>query len=77
LNANDKLLLWLSLFKAETEEELEKIKALEVPVMEQAINGIQKGVIGVARNALQMNVPIADIAKMTGLTIEKVEQLRK
>lgn len=32
------LLLWLSLFKAETEEELEKIKEMEVPVMSQAIN---------------------------------------
>ena len=31
-------LLWLSLFKAETEEELEKIKSMEVPVMSQAIN---------------------------------------
>lgn len=32
------LLLWLSLFKAETEEELEKIKEMEVPVMSQAIS---------------------------------------
>ena len=32
------LLLWLSLFKAETEEELERIKKMEVPVMSQAIN---------------------------------------
>lgn len=35
---DDMLLLWLSLFKAETEEELEKIKEMEVPVMSQAIN---------------------------------------
>ncbi len=34
----DAMLLWLSLFKAETEEDLEKIKKLEVPEMEQAIN---------------------------------------
>ena len=32
------LLLWLFLFRAETEEELEKIKEMEVPVMSQAIN---------------------------------------
>lgn len=32
------LLLWLSLFKADTEEKLEKIKGMEVPVMSQAIN---------------------------------------
>lgn len=36
--ADDALLLWLSLFKAETEEELEKIKKMEVPTMDQAIN---------------------------------------
>lgn len=35
---DDMLLLWLSLFKAETEEELEKIKKMEVPIMSQAIN---------------------------------------
>ena len=35
---DDMLLLWLSLFKAESEEELEKIKEMEVPVMSQAIN---------------------------------------
>jgi len=38
INANNMLLLWLSLFKAETEEELAKIEAMEVPVMNQAIN---------------------------------------
>jgi hypothetical protein len=32
------LLLWLALFKADTEEELEEIKALEVPVMNQVID---------------------------------------
>ena len=42
LNADDVLMLWLSLFKAETEEELEKINALEVLVMEQAINAYKK-----------------------------------
>ena len=35
--AGDMRLLWLRLFKAETEEELAKIEAMEVPVMEQAI----------------------------------------
>ncbi len=38
INEKDSLLLWLSLFKANTEEELEKIRAMEVPEMEQAIN---------------------------------------
>ena len=35
---DDRLLLWLSLFNANTEEDLEKIKAMEVPEMNQAIN---------------------------------------
>ena len=38
VDEDDMLMLWLSLFKAETEEELEKIKEMEVPVMSQAIN---------------------------------------
>jgi len=42
LSAGNKLLLWLFLFKAETEEELAKINALEVPVMEQAIDAYKK-----------------------------------
>lgn len=35
--ADNNMLLWLSLFRAETEEELEKIQALEVPIMSKAI----------------------------------------
>ena len=42
LTISNKLLLWLSLFKASTEEELERIKALEEPTMEQAINAYQR-----------------------------------
>lgn len=38
LNEKNMLLLWLSLFKAETEEDLEKIRAMGVPDMSQAIN---------------------------------------
>ncbi len=38
IDGKDMLLLWLSLFKADTEEELEKIKKMEVPSMNQAIN---------------------------------------
>jgi cob(I)alamin adenosyltransferase len=37
VSANDESRLWLKLFDAETEEELRKIEALEVPVMNQAI----------------------------------------
>ena len=38
ISADNKLLLWLALFKADTEEELEKIKSMKEPVMEKAIN---------------------------------------
>ena len=38
VSEKDALLLWLSLFKAETEEDLDKIKGMGVPTMEQAIN---------------------------------------
>ena len=37
INKDDRLKLWLSLFNAETEEELKQIEELEVPDMEQAI----------------------------------------
>jgi len=37
ISANDLLKLWLTLFRAKTEEELIRIEALGVPVMEQAI----------------------------------------
>ncbi|MCL1875373.1 MAG: Rpn family recombination-promoting nuclease/putative transposase [Synergistaceae bacterium] len=38
INRNDILLLWLALFKADTEEELSKIEALGVPELNQAIS---------------------------------------
>ncbi len=37
VHADDGLKLWLSLFKAETEEDIAKIEALEVSVMQEAI----------------------------------------
>ena len=124
IDEKDSLLLWLSLFKANTEEELEKIRAMEVPEMEEAINayytitassefreierlrakarhdeaqalhharqegrqegireGRQEGIsernIEIVQNALQMKMSIEDIAKLTSLTCEEVENLRK
>ncbi|MDR0487757.1 MAG: Rpn family recombination-promoting nuclease/putative transposase, partial [Treponema sp.] len=38
ISAENMLLLWLALFKAETQEELAKIESMEVPVMKEAIN---------------------------------------
>jgi len=38
INEQDTLLLWLALFRAESEEDLEKIRGMGVPTMERAIN---------------------------------------
>ena len=38
ISADNMLLLWLALFRAETEEELKQIESMEVPIMNQAIN---------------------------------------
>ncbi|MDR2733823.1 MAG: Rpn family recombination-promoting nuclease/putative transposase [Spirochaetota bacterium] len=42
VGADDELKLWLSLFKAKTEEDLQKIEALGVPIMEQAIEAYRQ-----------------------------------
>jgi len=42
ISANNMLLLWLALFKAETEEELASIEAMEVPVMKEAIKAYHR-----------------------------------
>ncbi len=42
VNAEDELLLWLTLFKANTEEDLAKIKDLEVPIMTQTIDAYRR-----------------------------------
>jgi len=41
-NAGDMLLLWLLLFKARTEADIRKIRALEVPELEQALNAFDQ-----------------------------------
>lgn len=119
VSEKDALLLWLALFNANTEEDLEKIQAMEVPEMNQAINayytitaspefreverlrekarhdeaqalhharmqgkleGKQEGIsernLAIAQNALQMKIPVADIAKLTGLTCDEIAKLR-
>ncbi len=106
VNGKDMLLLWLSLFKADTEEELEKIKEMEVPSMNQAINAYytitassefrekerlrakarhdeaqalynarRERDIEIARKALRKNMPIDDIADITGLSREEIADL--
>lgn len=38
ISEDNALLLWMALFNADTEEELEKIKTMEVPIMSEAIH---------------------------------------
>jgi len=42
MGSGNMLLLWLSLFKARTEEELSKLRELEVPELEQALNAFDQ-----------------------------------
>jgi len=42
LNADNAKELWLKLFQADTEEELNEIEALEVPVMSEAVNAYRR-----------------------------------
>lgn len=42
LSGDDELKLWLALFKAETEEDIEKINAMEVPIMQEAIGAYRQ-----------------------------------
>ncbi|MDR2945424.1 MAG: Rpn family recombination-promoting nuclease/putative transposase [Candidatus Adiutrix sp.] len=107
ISADRGLELWLSLFKAKTEEELARIEALEVPIMNQTIEAYRnvavspefqemervrskarhdeaqalgharrEGLLSVARNALEMAMPIENIVKLTGLSQEEIEGLR-
>ena len=45
-------------------------------VVEGRIEGEKGKTIIIAKNALQMNMPIAEIAKLTGLSDEELESLR-
>lgn len=121
IDHGDSLSLWLALFRAETEDDLKRIKKMEVPMMNQAIDayytitaspefreverlrekarhdeaqalyhaeqrGMQRGrqegklegklegKFEIVRNALQMQVPLSDIVKLTGLSYEEIER---
>ena len=108
-------MLWLSLFRAETEEDLNRIKGMGVPTMEHAISayysitaspefheierlrekarhdeaqalshaeqqgmqkGMQQGKSEIAKNLIEMGMPVNQIAAATGLTHEEIENLR-
>ena len=85
VNQGNMPLLWLSLFKADTEEELEKIKGMEVPVMSQALYHarcearreatIERN-IEIAQNMIAENEPDEKILRYTGLSQNDIDGLR-
>jgi len=67
LSKDNKLLLWLSLFKAETPEELEKIKTLEVPEMNEAISAYQRITVSPEFRELELERSLARHDEATAL----------
>ena len=65
------LKLWLALFKAETQEELDKIKALEVSVMEQALNAYNKVTVSPEFKELERLRSIARHNEASALRFER------
>jgi predicted transposase/invertase (TIGR01784 family) len=106
--ADNRLELWLSLFNAKTEEELEALAQTEVSEMAEAVKVFHQititpefrererlyakarndeasaldyakheNSIEIAKNLLDMNMPIDNIIAATGLTHEEVETLKE
>ena len=77
--------LWLSLFKADTAEELEKIKAMEVKEMNEAISAYQRITVSPEFRELERARSLARhdeatalyYAEQKGRTEEKLEVARK
>ena len=67
------LKLWLALFKAETQEELDRIKALEVPIMEQAINAYNTVTVSPEFKELERLRSIARHNEASALRFERDE----
>jgi len=65
--------LWLALFKAETQEELDKIKSMEVSVMEQAINAYNTVTVSPEFRELERLRSIARHNEASALRFEREE----
>jgi predicted transposase/invertase (TIGR01784 family) len=77
LNISDKLMLWLSLFKADTEEEIAKIKALKEPVMEKAINAYEKITVTPEFKERERQLHYARLREATALRFAREEGMEK
>ena len=107
IDVTNELELWLRLFSAKTEEDLKRIEAMGVSIMEQAIhayrtvtatdefreiehlrsrarnneasalgNARRKKAAEIAKKALGKGMSVEDVADITGLTINEVENFR-
>ena len=74
---NDELNLWLSLFKAETEEELAKLNAMGVPVIQEAINAYHKVTATDEFKELERQRHYAALSRATALSNAEQEGYRK
>ena len=75
--ADDALLLWLSLFAADTEEELAAIRELEVPVMDQAIDAYREVTATDAFKEIERTLHYAALNEATQLGFAREEGYRE
>ena len=74
---DDELKLWLSLFKAETEEELSKLNEMGVPVIQEAINAYRKVTATDEFKELERQRQYAAFSKATSLKNARQEGYRE
>jgi len=77
ISADDELMLWLSLFAANTEEELALINELEVPIMGQAIDAYHKVTATDEFKELERTRHYAEHNKATALNFARKEGYRE
>ena len=64
-------------FQKYMSEEEDKRKIQNSLISEAKNEGISQGVKQTAKNLLSMNMPLGDISKATGLSIENLNELKK
>lgn len=63
--------------KFQTDYESDMATARDNGIKEGRKEGRTRQAVETARNALYMNLPVTDIAKLTGLPCEEIERLRE
>ena len=62
---------------AKWNKEIEENKNVKIAHEQGIQQGIEQRNVEIAKNMLESNVPIKDISKYTGLSIEKIELLKE